>query len=138
MEIRMAVELDKTVRGVFGEVPKTYELVNHVLTLGLDRVWRKRAAKLASKAGPGLWSDMCTGTGEMAFYLQGFVPGGTRITVVDFSAAMMAEANKKKDARYIDFVIADIMRQAGFKEVTFQRLLLGVAAIHQAIKGIIT
>ena len=57
---------------------------------------------------------------------------------VDFSPAMMSEANKKKDARNIDFVIADIMSQAGFKEVTFQRLLLGVAAIHQATKGMIT
>ena len=138
LEIKMTIELDKTVRGVFGEVPKTYELVNHVLTFGLDRVWRNRAAKLAGRVRPGLWCDMCTGTGEMAAHLKCFAPEGTRIMAVDFSPAMMSEANKKKDARNIDFVIADIMSQAGFKEVTFQRLLLGVAAIHQATKGMIT
>lgn len=96
------------VKRVFSEVPETYERVNHVLTLGLDTVWRWRAAKIAAAAGAGRWVDMCTGTGEMAAYLSRLAPGGTRIQAVDFSPAMMAEARKKPQAKNIEFITADI------------------------------
>ena len=96
------------VQDIFSEVPTTYELVNHILTLGLDSLWRRRAAKIASRAGGGNWVDMCTGTGEMALYLSRLAPGGTRIRAVDFSPAMMAEARKKPGALNIEFVPADI------------------------------
>ena len=103
--------LDRTtsfVQDIFSEVPETYELVNHILTLGLDTVWRRRAAKIASKARAGNWVDMCTGTGEMGLYLNRLAPVGTRIRAVDFSLAMMAEARKKPEAVNIEFVRADI------------------------------
>ena len=95
-------------KNVFSEVPATYERVNHVLTLGLDRVWRRRAARIAAVDGGSQWVDMCTGTGEMAVYLSRLAPGGTRIQAVDFSPAMMAEARKKREAAHIEFVSADI------------------------------
>ncbi len=96
------------VKNVFCEVPETYEKVNHVLTLGLDMMWRRRAARIAASAGGGHWVDMCTGTGEMAVYLSRLAPKGTSIQAVDFSPAMMAEARKKPEAKQIDFVRADI------------------------------
>lgn len=93
---------------VFSEVPASYERVNHVLTLGFDTVWRRRAARIAAADGGGRWVDMCTGTGEMAVYLSRLAPEGTRIQAVDFSQAMLAEARKKPEAKDIDFVSADI------------------------------
>lgn len=94
---------------VFSEVPTTYERVNHVLTLGLDRVWRLRAARIAARFGEaGRWVDMCTGTAETAAYLMSLAPAGTRIQAVDFSQAMMAEARKKPEAAHVEFISADI------------------------------
>lgn len=93
---------------VFSEVPATYERVNHVLTLGLDRVWRWRAARIAAASGGDQWVDVCTGTGETAVYLSRLAPERTKVQAVDFSPAMMAEARKKREAARIEFVSADI------------------------------
>ena len=96
------------VKNVFSEVPETYEQINHVLTLGLDTVWRRRAAKIASSADAGYWVDMCTGTGETGTYLSHLASEGTRILAVDFSPAMIVEARKKPETENIEFVTADI------------------------------
>ncbi|MHC4694984.1 MAG: class I SAM-dependent methyltransferase, partial [Planctomycetota bacterium] len=66
------------VHNVFSKVPATYELANHILTLGLDILWRRRAAKIAAASGGEEWADMCTGTGEMAVYLSRLAPKGTK------------------------------------------------------------
>jgi len=103
--------LPRTARGVqriFSTVPATYELANHVLTFGMDVVWRRRAAGIASLSGGGHWVDVCTGTGEMAANLSRLAPEGTTIRAVDFSPAMMDEARKKPEARDIDFVTANM------------------------------
>lgn len=97
-----------SVKRIFLEVPRTYELVNHVLTLGLDIVWRRRAAKIAASANTGKWADICTGTGEMAVCLSRLAPEAAQIYGVDFSEPMLAEARKKPEADRIEFIAADI------------------------------
>ncbi len=89
-------------------VSTTYELVNHILTFGLDTLWRRRAARIAAAPGGTRWADMCTGTGEMACYLRRLAASGTTIHAVDFSLPMMAQAMKKPEARNIDFVVSDV------------------------------
>ncbi len=96
------------VQTVFSQVPATYELANHVLTLGLDIVWRKRTARTASKAKTDFWVDMCTGTGETAAYLSRAAPNGTKIFAVDFSLPMLETAKTKPEAKHISFVASDI------------------------------
>ncbi|MFC1799759.1 ubiquinone/menaquinone biosynthesis methyltransferase [Candidatus Eisenbacteria bacterium] len=98
-----------SIERIFSEVPATYELVNHILTLGMDIRWRRKAAETAAAgAEPGEWVDMCTGTGEMAVYLKRLVPEGTRVMGVDMSRAMLAEARGKPEAKGIDLVRAAI------------------------------
>ncbi len=58
--------MSTAVRDIFARVPRTYALVNHVLTMGLDTWWRRKMARLAAAGGPGLCLDACTGTGDMA------------------------------------------------------------------------
>lgn len=95
------------IRAIFSEVHGRYELVNHMMTFGLDVGWRRAAAKAASRAaGAGLWADICTGTGELAVRLSGLAPEGTRIAAVDFSLEMLAEAGRKREAGRIDFIAA--------------------------------
>jgi len=114
------------VQSVFSEVPATYELVNHILTLGLDIAWRKRAARIAATAGGGQWADMCTGTGEMAVYLSRLAPEGTKIHAIDFSPPMMTEASRKPEAEHINFVAADI-KALPFPDESFDLITMSFA-----------
>jgi demethylmenaquinone methyltransferase/2-methoxy-6-polyprenyl-1,4-benzoquinol methylase len=115
-----------TVEKVFSEVPATYELVNHVLTLGLDIVWRRRAAKIAATAKGGQWADMCTGTGEMAILLDRLAPEGTAIYGIDFSEPMLEQARKKSKAVRINFVASDI-KALPFPDASFDLITMSFA-----------
>jgi demethylmenaquinone methyltransferase/2-methoxy-6-polyprenyl-1,4-benzoquinol methylase len=114
------------VRRVFSEVPPTYELVNHVLTFGLDIAWRRRAARIAAAASGGQWADMCTGTGEMAVYLSRVAPKGTKIYAIDFSGPMMEKAAEKPRAKHIHFVASDI-KALPFPDESFDLITISFA-----------
>ncbi len=115
-----------SVERMFSEVPATYELVNHVLTLGLDIVWRRRAAKIAATADGGQWADMCTGTGEMAARLSRLAPEGTTIYGVDFSEPMLEQARKKPEAARISFIRSDI-KALPFPDASFDLVTMSFA-----------
>jgi len=75
----------KGVQKIFSEVARTYELVNHILTFGLDILWRRKAARLAARANGSLWLDVCSGTGEMALNLTRVANEKVRIFSLDLS-----------------------------------------------------
>jgi demethylmenaquinone methyltransferase/2-methoxy-6-polyprenyl-1,4-benzoquinol methylase len=95
---------------LFSEVADTYERVNHVLTLGLDLLWRRTAARLASAAGGTHWLDVCSGTGEMAEHLRHLAPHGAKILSMDFCVPMLSRAANKKRAEMGTFVLGDAKR----------------------------
>jgi len=59
-------------------------------------------------ADGGQWADMCSGTGEMAAYLNHLAPKGARIYATDFSLPMLEEAKRKPEAERVNFVASDI------------------------------
>lgn len=122
----MASQAPSAVQSMFSEVPATYELVNHVLTLGLDVLWRRRMARIAAKGGGTRWVDMCTGTGETAVYLSRLAPDGTKVYGVDFSDAMMEKARAKPQAAGIEFVTADI-KSLPFPDASFDLVTMSFA-----------
>jgi demethylmenaquinone methyltransferase / 2-methoxy-6-polyprenyl-1,4-benzoquinol methylase len=87
-------DLDKrpeAIRGMFGRVAPVYDLLNHLLSASLDRVWRRRAARLvAVAAAPAL--DLCCGTGDQAVALR---RRGVRVAAADFCLPMVALARRK-------------------------------------------
>ncbi|MBL7033009.1 MAG: ubiquinone/menaquinone biosynthesis methyltransferase [Candidatus Delongbacteria bacterium] len=106
----------RKIQKMFSRVPQTYEKVNHSITLGLDIRWRKRLVRQATAiAQPGNWVDMCTGTGEVAVYLQQQAPPGTQVWGVDFTPGMLEVARKKPEASSIRFITSDI-KALPFKE----------------------
>ncbi|MCK4539126.1 MAG: class I SAM-dependent methyltransferase, partial [Candidatus Krumholzibacteria bacterium] len=109
----------KFLRKVYSRIAEKYELANHVLTFGLDIVWRKRAARIAVNAAGGarqpgsgqvaeLWLDTCTGTGEMAVYLDEMTLDNVKVFGVDFSQEMLVEGAKKLDTSEIRFCGGDM------------------------------
>jgi len=97
----------KGVQRLFSEVAKTYEFVNHVLTFGMDMVWRSKAAREAIKAGGNLWLDVCSGTGEMALNLSRLSDETVRIISVDFSDSMLTRGLKSRTIPQLRWVMAD-------------------------------
>ncbi|MBN2382787.1 ubiquinone/menaquinone biosynthesis methyltransferase [bacterium] len=78
-----------SIQKLFSEIPEQYELTNRFMTLGLDRFWRRKAARRACQAGGTRWLDMCAGTGDMTRLLADCAPAGVVVHAVDFSLPML-------------------------------------------------
>jgi demethylmenaquinone methyltransferase / 2-methoxy-6-polyprenyl-1,4-benzoquinol methylase len=88
----------KPLLAMFNTVPKRYDLVNRVLTLGFDERWRKQVAKACIDTKPDRVMDLCCGTGDMALHLARLAPASVEITGVDFSEPMLDVAWYKAEA----------------------------------------
>jgi demethylmenaquinone methyltransferase/2-methoxy-6-polyprenyl-1,4-benzoquinol methylase len=120
----------KGVQKIFSEVADTYEFVNHILTFGLDILWRKKAARLGAQAGGRLWLDVCSGTGETAINLSRLAGNKTKVISVDFCYPMMAKALEKKKNSNPSFVLADAGR------LPFPDTILDLVTISFATRNI--
>lgn len=78
------------VEAMFDRIAGVYDLMNRVMTVGMDERWRERAADLA--ANPARALDVATGTGDLAIELQS---RGADVVGVDFSEGMLEIARKK-------------------------------------------
>ena len=82
---------DKTpgrIAGMFDAIAPRYDLLNHVLSVGLDRGWRERAVDALQLPSGAQVIDLCTGTADVAVAIARRAPGH-RILGVDFAAAML-------------------------------------------------
>jgi demethylmenaquinone methyltransferase/2-methoxy-6-polyprenyl-1,4-benzoquinol methylase len=101
------MKLRKGVQKIYAEVAGTYEVINHILTFGLDIFWRKKMAQTASRLGGTLWLDVCSGTGEMAYSLSQCAAEGVQIFAVDFSSSMLLRAKHKFQRSDLRYIIAE-------------------------------
>jgi demethylmenaquinone methyltransferase/2-methoxy-6-polyprenyl-1,4-benzoquinol methylase len=114
------------IKKLFSLVPHRYEFVNHLLTFGLDRRWRRIAAQRAALGGGARWMDVCTGTGEMARNLLNHAPGETSVYAADFSVPMLQKAREKEGAERMRFIEADV-RSLPFEDNYFDLLTISFA-----------
>jgi len=104
----------RAVREMFTSIAPRYDLLNHLLSFHIDRLWWRRTAKsFATVLGrpDARVLDLCCGTGDMAFALRrqaGRVPAG--ITGADFSHAMLRRASEKSAETSLRWVEADALR----------------------------
>jgi demethylmenaquinone methyltransferase/2-methoxy-6-polyprenyl-1,4-benzoquinol methylase len=102
------------VRTMFDRIAGRYDLMNRVMTLGIDRRWRDAAVRTA-KVDPSTRAlDVCCGTGDISFLLA--EAGAERVTGLDFSANMLEQARKRQAshrdataASRIEFVQGDAL-----------------------------
>lgn len=118
--------MGQPIQKMFTEVPHTYRLLNHLLTLGQDTFWRRRASKIAASGGGTWWLDACSGTGEMATRLSHLARDGTCIVMADFSLPMMSKAMEKPEAKHIAFTLADVSRLP-FQDNSFDVITISFA-----------
>jgi len=80
---------------MFGEIAGRYDLLNHLLSLGIDRRWRRRTTRLAPANGRGPVLDACTGTADLALAYWRTGRGGRRVVGTDFCRPMLDIARRK-------------------------------------------
>ncbi len=93
------MQLDKSsdrVRQMFAEIAPRYDLLNHVLSLGIDLSWRRRTVRLVPpKPDDGPILDVCTGTGDLALAYWKSSGSKARVVGTDFCHPMLVLANEK-------------------------------------------
>jgi demethylmenaquinone methyltransferase/2-methoxy-6-polyprenyl-1,4-benzoquinol methylase len=101
------------IRAMFGSIARHYDLLNHLLSLNVDRWWRRRTTRLAP-AGDGPVLDVCTGTGDLALAYDRACGGQVPVVGADFCLPMLLPARDKARRRgaadRVRFVEADAQR----------------------------
>jgi demethylmenaquinone methyltransferase / 2-methoxy-6-polyprenyl-1,4-benzoquinol methylase len=137
------------VRDMFTSIAPKYDLLNHVLSMNVDRYWWWRTARrfrtILQRRGASVL-DLCCGTGDMAFalYREAGVDAAS-VTGLDFSAAMLERARKKSGTRPMQWIEGDALNtpfgDSSFDLVTsafgFRNLANydeGLREIHRVLK----
>lgn len=78
---------------MFDNISPRYDFLNHLLSLGIDKAWRRKAIRLLAPLRPALMLDVATGTGDFA--LQALSLNPVKIIGVDISEGMLEMGRKK-------------------------------------------
>jgi len=127
------------VANMFNNISKRYDLLNHLLSMGIDIIWRKKAIKLLQKDQPKVILDIATGTGDFAIEALALNPD--KVIGVDISEGMLAEGKKKIKNKNLDHLIELQMGDSEkllFEENKFDAVIVsfGVRNFENLEKGL--
>ena len=88
---------------MFNNISRRYDFLNHFLSLGIDKLWRRKAVKQLKKLKPQKILDIATGTGDFALALLKLKP--QQIIGVDISQGMLSVGTKKMKKKKVDEII---------------------------------
>ena len=88
-------QASQSIRGMFSSIAGRYDLLNHLLSLGVDIRWRKELAREVSGQGKAPILDLATGTGDVALTLVRELTAEVKIIGADFTVPMLEQASSK-------------------------------------------
>ena len=88
---------------MFNNISNRYDFLNHFLSMGIDKGWRKKAIQILKPSAPKILLDVATGTGDFALQAMELKP--EKIVGVDISDGMLEVGRKKIAARRLDSII---------------------------------
>jgi demethylmenaquinone methyltransferase / 2-methoxy-6-polyprenyl-1,4-benzoquinol methylase len=103
---------------MFDRISPVYDVMNHAMTAGLDRRWRRLAAETVVRRGDAVL-DACCGTGDLAIAAE---RAGGRVTGLDFSEQMLVRARGKSDS--VEWVLGDVTALP-FDDASFDAVTVG-------------
>ena len=110
---------------MFNNIAGKYDFLNHLLSMGIDKGWRKKAIKSISIIAPKKILDVATGTGDLAIAAAKKIPE-SKIVGVDIAAQMLAvgeeKINEKKLGERIVMRLGD-SEQLPFEDAAFDAVL---------------
>src|SRR5215475_2710966 len=83
------------IAGMFDAIAGRYDFLNHFLSAGIDRRWRRAAIRSLAFTGSEHLLDLCTGTADVAIAACAATPGAARVIGVDFAGAMLTVGQHK-------------------------------------------
>jgi demethylmenaquinone methyltransferase/2-methoxy-6-polyprenyl-1,4-benzoquinol methylase len=107
------------VRSMFDRIAPVYDVMNRVMTAGLDVRWRRRAARAVVRDGDRVLDAAC-GTGDLA--LADLAAGAARVTGLDFSEQMLVRARRKSTE--VEWMQGDMLALP-FADATFDAATVG-------------
>jgi demethylmenaquinone methyltransferase/2-methoxy-6-polyprenyl-1,4-benzoquinol methylase len=126
----------KAVRIMFNRIAPRYDLMNRLLTLGQDRVWRRVLLEAAGLPEEGRLLDIGCGTGDIALMAARMRPA-MEVFAADFTYSMLMQAAKRPGSSRICWVEADALalpfEDASFSVVVSGYLLRNTADLAKAL-----
>lgn len=100
------------VRRMFGEIAPRYDLLNHLLTLNIDRRWRRRAVDrlLEGRPADGVYLDACAGTMDLAVEVAARPSFEGLVVASDFALPMLDAGRHKVDGLPVAETCGDALR----------------------------
>lgn len=134
-------EKGERIRAMFGSIAPRYDLLNRLLSLGIDQRWRRFAVGKIGVAGTGRVLDVATGTGDVALEIAAQTPDAVSIVGVDFCPEMVDLGKVKVDSsRFkgrISFQVAPC-EDIPFEDRTFDAatIAFGIRNVVDRVKGL--
>ncbi len=124
------------VRNHFADVAERYDFMNTLLSLGMHRLWKRRAVDLAGISPGERVADLCGGTGDLARQARDAAGGEGLFAVCDFTLPMLSAGRKKggPSNRGLDWIQGDA-EGLPFGEESLDAVLLGFGIRNLADPG---
>lgn len=137
------------VEKMFSGIAEKYDYLNHLLSFGLDFLWRKALITEVKRLKPSSILDLATGSGDVAFALRKQIDPSTPILALDFCETMLDQARRKyKKSKYeghLSFEYGDCMQlqleDNAFDAITisfgvrnFENRIQGFSEMHRVLK----
>jgi demethylmenaquinone methyltransferase/2-methoxy-6-polyprenyl-1,4-benzoquinol methylase len=138
------------VEEMFDNIAPTYDKLNHIMSLNIDRMWRRRVVRIVKRSKPQRVMDIATGTGDLAIAMARSMRD-LSIVGIDLSEEMLAVAARKVekedlserielhkgDAEQLDMVADGSMDMAtvAFGVRNFENMERGLAEIYRTLKS---
>lgn len=97
------------VRSLFDRIAPRYDTINRLMTLGLDKSWRRKSIRLLGLAPGSVVADVACGPGEMTELMRS---GGYRVAGFDFSSRMLAAARCRLPLAQADAAVLPVAKGA--------------------------
>ena len=102
------------VQRMFSSIAHRYDLLNHLLSLGIDRRWRRKTVAALPAVPGGAYLDVATGTADVALEIARKVPEAGQIVGIDFSLPMLRRGREKVEesrrSRLVHLIDGDALR----------------------------
>ncbi|MCL4204684.1 MAG: bifunctional demethylmenaquinone methyltransferase/2-methoxy-6-polyprenyl-1,4-benzoquinol methylase UbiE [Pirellulaceae bacterium] len=125
---------DQRVQQMFGEIAPRYDLMNHLLSLNVDRYWRWRTVRIVAPSGDRPILDVCTGTGDLALAYYRRAKGRVRVVGTDFCQEMLAVGERKKQRAGIDGNLT--FRQADTQRLPFEDNQFQIVSVAFGLRNV--
>lgn len=109
---RVGTDREEQVQRIFSEIAPRYDLLNHVLSLNIDRGWRRKALNRLDweRARDGAFLDACSGTFDLALELAEREGFRGRVVASDFAQPMLVTGSPKLEGADVFPVCGDTLR----------------------------